>query len=75
MEILGFKEDAKFKYMICEYCNGGNLLDLQEKQPNNVFTFDKAVEILTEIIKGLKLLHEIGYVHRDIKPQNILIKI
>ena len=74
MQLLGFEEDDKFKYMICEYCNGGDLLNYQAKQPNKVFTFDKAVEILAEIIKGLELLHKTDYVHRDIKPQNILIK-
>ena len=29
---------------------------------------------MAEVIKGLELLHTTGYVHRDIKLQNILVK-
>lgn len=31
-------------------------------------------KILSEVIHGLQLLHEMDYLHRDIKPQNILLK-
>ena len=47
---------------------------MQAKQPGKVFTLEKATEILAEVIKGLYDLHEAGYLHRDIKSQNILIK-
>jgi len=29
---------------------------------------------LSQVIKGLEMLHSEGYLHRDIKPQNVLIK-
>lgn len=74
MRLIDFSEDEKFMYMICEYCNGGDLLNHQAKQPNKIFSLERATEILAEIIKGLELLHQTGYIHRDIKPQNILIK-
>lgn len=74
MQLHGFDEDDSNKYFICEYCDGGDLLNYQAKQPNKVFTLKKATKILSEVIKGLELLHKMGYLHRDIKPQNILLK-
>lgn len=42
MELLGFEEDDKYLYFICEYCDGGDLLNYQAKQPNKVFTLKRA---------------------------------
>lgn len=74
MQLYDFDEDENYKYFICEYCDGGDLLNFQAKQPNKVFSVDKATAILAEVIHGLELLHENGYLHRDIKSQNILLK-
>jgi serine/threonine protein kinase len=74
MKLYSFEEDEKYKYMVCEYCNGGDLLNYQAKQKNKVFTLDDATLVLSEVIRGLEYLHDKGYIHRDIKPQNILIK-
>jgi serine/threonine protein kinase len=49
-------------------------LNLQSKQNGRVFTLEKACEVMSEVIKGLYDLHEKGYLHRDIKSQNILVK-
>lgn len=74
MELYAFEEDDNYKYFICEYCDGGDLLNYQAKQPNKAFDLKLATQILSEVIKGLELLHAKGYLHRDIKPQNILLK-
>lgn len=74
MELLDFEEDENYQYFICEYCDGGDLLNAQAKQPNKVFELKKATEIMAEVIHGLELLHSMGYLHRDIKSQNILLK-
>ena len=60
--------------MLCEYCDGGDLLNLQAKQPGQIFTLERTTEILSHVIHGLELLHKEDYLHRDIKSQNILIK-
>jgi serine/threonine protein kinase len=38
VELFDVEEDERYKYFICEYCDGGDLLSLQAKQPNKVFT-------------------------------------
>ena len=74
MRMYGVEEDDNYKYLACEYCNGGDLLTYQAKQPNRVFNLGEATEILADVINGLEQLHREGYLHRDIKSQNIIIK-
>lgn len=38
------------------------------------FSEDKAVKVFREILAGFKVLAEHGYIHRDVKPENILLK-
>ena len=40
---------------------------------NQIFPLEKAIEVCSEIIKGLEYLDGEGYLHRDIKPGNILV--
>ena len=68
-------EDTKHFYIITPYMRGGTLVDFLKKrqaqsiQQREVF----ARRILLDIAKGLQDLHNIGIVHRDIKPLNILL--
>lgn len=61
-------------YLLLEYCNGGDLASLQSKQPGMVFKLNDAIEILVNVIRGLEDIHQHGYLHRDIKPGNVLVK-
>ena len=53
MNLYRVEEDKEFKYLVCEYCNGGDLLNLQAKQKNKVFTLERATQILAEVVKAL----------------------
>ena len=67
VDFYAFEEDEKYMYFIFEYCNGGSISSYQMyKQPNNVFDLSSAKLILTQVIKGLELLHQKGYLHRNI---------
>jgi serine/threonine protein kinase len=59
---------------VLEYCDGGDLINYQDKLKDRVFTLQKTTEVLAEVIIGLEQLHQEGYLHRDIKSQNVLIK-
>jgi serine/threonine protein kinase len=67
---LGQTQDGSH-YMAMEYVLGVTLRDLiRSKGP---LTPRKAIEIATQAAKALKTAHAYGVVHRDIKPQNILL--
>lgn len=74
IKLYDVEEDASFIYLILEYCDGGDLVNYQSKLKDKVFSIDKATEVLAEVIIGLQTLHKEGYLHRDIKSQNVLIK-
>lgn len=65
-------QDETNLYLIMDYYPGGDLLTLISKYddllPENMSRFYAA-----EIISAISVLHDMGYIHRDIKPDNILL--
>lgn len=45
------------------------------KRPNQVFSLQDTARILADVIRGLEVVHTAGFLHRDIKIDNILVKI
>jgi serine/threonine protein kinase len=58
-------------YMVLEYLNGKPLTHYIKNGQKLPFT--RAVEILTQVLRGLECAHGEGIVHRDLKPDNIFI--
>lgn len=59
-------------YLIMEYCNGGSLEDMITKQ-KYIFSEDEIREFLFQFCEGYKNLIKANLIHRDIKPDNIMI--
>ena len=59
-------------YLVMEYAKGQSLDDLLQK--DGTLSEEQTKEILSPILDGLKRVHEQGFLHRDIKPGNIIIR-
>jgi len=58
--------------IVSEYASGGSLADRLKSEGK--LALQKAVEITIGILNGLEFLHSRKIIHRDIKPQNILLQ-
>ncbi|BAY75902.1 serine/threonine protein kinase [Nostoc linckia NIES-25] len=63
-------QQDQFFYLVQEYIDGQNLEE--ELTQQGQFSEQKVLEVLQEILKILKFVHERGIIHRDIKPSNIM---
>ena len=59
------------QYIVFEYIDGENLKELVVRKGR--LEVREALEIALEIAHGLAFAHEHGLVHRDVKPQNVLL--
>ncbi|KAI7868916.1 kinase-like domain-containing protein [Spinellus fusiger] len=66
-------QDVDNLYLVMEYAGGGDLFSVLDRKENLVLNEEEAKFYLAETILAVDSLHRLGYVHRDIKPQNILI--
>lgn len=71
---FAYTEDLKNVYIIMEYIEG---MDLYEFIANKPGIFQKIpvllLFVITKIVQGIRDFHEAGFVHGDIKPENIFI--
>jgi serine/threonine protein kinase len=71
--ILTVHDAAEFEgrqYLVTEFVDGGTLKDWIRAERR---TWRQVVELLTGVADGLAAAHAGGILHRDIKPQNILV--
>src|SRR5215467_12534178 len=59
-----------FHYLVLEYLGGGDMAKLCRTEP---LTFDQSLYYLQQVCAGLAHAHESAIIHRDIKPQNLLL--
>lgn len=65
------EEDGKY-YVVTEHIHGARTLAAYAK-PDNLLRIDDVVEIIYKCSKALYYAHNRGVVHRDIKPNNIML--
>ncbi|SCV05244.1 LANO_0H03224g1_1 [Lachancea nothofagi CBS 11611] len=66
-------QDAQYLYLIMEFLPGGDLMTMLIRW--QIFTEDVTRFYMAECILAIEAIHKLGYIHRDIKPDNILIDI
>ncbi|KAM9324006.1 myotonin-protein kinase [Gastrophryne carolinensis] len=65
-------QDDNYLYLVMDYYVGGDLLSLLSRFPDG-FPLDMAIFYLAEMITAVNSVHSLGYIHRDIKPDNMLL--
>lgn len=60
--------------LVMEYCPGGDLHVLRQKQPGRRFSEPAARFYVAEVLLALEYLHMLGVIYRDLKPENILVR-
>ena len=59
------------QYIVMEYIDGITLKEYIESQ--GIIEWKDVIHLMTQVLKALQHAHESGIVHRDIKPQNIML--
>ncbi|KAL8500431.1 hypothetical protein ACS0TY_020141 [Phlomoides rotata] len=67
-------ETDRFSCLVMEYCPGGDLHTLRQRQPGKFFSEYAARFYAAEVLLALEYLHMLGVVYRDLKPENVLVR-
>ncbi|KAJ8481945.1 hypothetical protein ONZ51_g5656 [Trametes cubensis] len=64
-------QDPQYLYLIMEFLPGGDLMTMLIKY--DTFSEDVTRFYIAECVLAIEAVHKLGFIHRDIKPDNILI--
>lgn len=67
-------ETEKFTCLVMEFCNGGDLHALRQRQHGKYFPEHAARFYVAEVLLALEYLHMLGIIYRDLKPENVLVR-
>lgn len=64
-------QDDKHLYLIMEFLPGGDFMTLLMRK--DILSEDESRFYIAEIVSAIETVHNMNYIHRDLKPDNILI--
>ncbi|GAA5849906.1 hypothetical protein JCM5353_009060 [Sporobolomyces roseus] len=64
-------QDSNYLYLLMEFLPGGDLMTMLIKY--DTFSEDVTRFYMAECVLAIEAVHKLGFIHRDIKPDNILI--
>lgn len=68
--VFAVEPTLKRPYLAMEYADGQSLGDLTKKQP---LSYERAHDLVRRLASGLHAAHQLGIIHRDISPDNIIL--
>lgn len=64
-------QDKTYLYLVMEYCAGGDLMSILMRE--DILNEEWTRFYMAELAEAIQSVHRLNYVHRDLKPDNILI--
>ena len=71
VELKASFQDFDYLYLVMEFLQGGDLMNILIKK--EILTEKEAQFYIAEIVLAIESIHKLGCIHRDIKPDNVLI--
>ncbi|CAK74826.1 unnamed protein product (macronuclear) [Paramecium tetraurelia] len=71
VRLIDVLQSVNNTYIVTEFCNGGDLREYLKKRKS--IPENDAINVLKDLLHGIKALLKIGIIHRDIKPANIMV--
>ncbi|HEV3084261.1 MAG TPA: serine/threonine-protein kinase [Gemmataceae bacterium] len=66
-----FQRDAEPPYLVMEFVDGESVADILERR--GALPEEEAISLIVQVADALQDAHEHGIIHRDVKPDNILV--
>ncbi|KAL0390015.1 UNVERIFIED_CONTAM: Serine/threonine-protein kinase AGC1-5 [Sesamum calycinum] len=67
-------DSPKWSCLLTEFCPGGDLHVLRQRQPCKRFPESAVRFYASEVVVALEYVHMMGIVYRDLKPENVLVR-
>ena len=71
VKLYGVYENEVYVHMVMEYLSGGELF--KQIQTGTKYNEDNAMTIISCLLQALVHCHERGIIHRDVKPENLIL--
>ena len=71
VEVYDVGEDDGKYFIVMEYINGKTLKSLIKKR--GILTLEEVIDIMLQLTSAVSCAHDSYIIHRDIKPQNVMI--
>ena len=69
MNVYDYDASGRRPYLVMEYIEGPTLAELIETDPDRL----DPEQVARELLEALRHIHAAGIIHRDVKPQNVLV--
>ena len=69
--LLTLLQDEKNLYLVMEYLAGGDLMTLLMRK--DILSEEESRFYISEVIMAIESVHKLNYIHRDLKPDNVLL--